>query len=135
MEDHRFIDRLWEDWSPGYDATFDVSKVKESIASPANLAAAIGYYRAMFDDSTHLPAYGEAQAAAASPPPQPTLYLHGAQDGCLGADIVGDVTGYLSNGSEQVTVPGAGHFLHVERPAIVNERVLRFLSQDQTSSP
>ena len=41
-----FLDRLWQDWSPGYDAGEDLARVKESLREPANLAAAIGYYRA-----------------------------------------------------------------------------------------
>ncbi len=122
-----FIDKLWADWSPGYDARFDTSKVKEAIGDPANLEAAIGYYRAMFDTSLHDPAYAAAQAAAGSPPPQPTLYLHGGQDGCMAFEMVGDVLPFLSEGSEQTTIPGAGHFLHLERPEAVNEAILRFL--------
>src|SRR6476660_873128 len=41
-----FLDRLWHDWSPGYDAGEDLARVKESLRDPANLAAAIDYYRA-----------------------------------------------------------------------------------------
>ena len=88
---HEFLDHLWEDWSPGYDASWDVARVKESIGSPDNLAAAIGYYRAMFDSARHSADYEEPQVASASSPPQPTLYLHGADDGCLALDAVGDV--------------------------------------------
>jgi pimeloyl-ACP methyl ester carboxylesterase len=127
FDDYRFIEKLWEDWSPGYDATFDVSKVRESLLDPANLLAAISYYRAMFDASLHDPAYADAQAASSSPPPQPTLYMHGAEDGCMSLEVVGDVLPFLSEGSEQSTVPGAGHFLHLEKPDEVNKAVLRFL--------
>jgi pimeloyl-ACP methyl ester carboxylesterase len=128
LDGHRFIDRLWADWSPGYDASFDVSKVKESIGEPSNLEAAIGYYRAMFDPSLHDPRYADAQAASSSPPPQPTLYLHGGNDGCFAVEGVGDVLPYLSEGSVQETIPAAGHFLHLEQPEMVNERVLRFIA-------
>ena len=34
---HEFLDRLWADWSPGYDASWDLARVKESIGDPANL--------------------------------------------------------------------------------------------------
>jgi pimeloyl-ACP methyl ester carboxylesterase len=126
-ENLAFIDALWADWSPGYDATFDLSKVKESIATPENLQAAIGYYRAMFDVSLHDPRYAEAQAAASSSPPQPTLYLHGAADGCMALDVVGDVLPFLSPDSEQATVQEGGHFLHLEKPEVVNELILQFV--------
>ena len=32
-----FLDRLWQDWSPGYDAAQDLARVKESLRQPANL--------------------------------------------------------------------------------------------------
>jgi pimeloyl-ACP methyl ester carboxylesterase len=41
-----FIDKLWRDWSPGYEPGDHLAQVKESLREPANLAAAIGYYRA-----------------------------------------------------------------------------------------
>ncbi len=127
LDDHAFIDGLWSDWSPGYDGSWDVARVKEAIGNPDNLVAAIGYYRAMFDPTLYDPAYAAAQVAAGGMPPQPTLYLHGADDGCLAIDGIGDVLPYLSPGSEQVTVAQAGHFLQVEQPNAVNEHVLRFI--------
>ena len=39
-DDLAFVDRLWAEWSPGYDATEDLPRVKESLRDPANLAAA-----------------------------------------------------------------------------------------------
>ena len=127
LDDHAFIDGLWADWSPGYDASWDVARVKEAIGGPDNLTAAIGYYRAMFDPTLQDPVYAAAQAATAGTPPQPTLYLHGADDGCLARDAVGDVLPFLSPGSEQVTVADAGHFLQVEQPGVVNDHILRFI--------
>ncbi len=41
-----FIDQLWRDWSPGYDAAGHLAEVKDCLRDPANLSAAIGYYRA-----------------------------------------------------------------------------------------
>jgi pimeloyl-ACP methyl ester carboxylesterase len=124
---HEFIDDLWADWSPGYDAAWDVARVKESIGDPANLASAIGYYRAVFDPTRRSAAYAEAQVASASSPPQPTLYLHGGDDGCMGVDSIGDVGAVLSQDSEHFIVERAGHFLHLEQPDVVAAHVLRFL--------
>jgi pimeloyl-ACP methyl ester carboxylesterase len=126
LHDHLFIDGLWADWSPGYDAAWDVARVKEAIGAADNLTAAIGYYRAMFDATRHAAVYADAQAATGGTPPQPTLYLHGADDGCLALDGIGDVLPFLSLGSVQVTVPNAGHFLQVEQPEVVNAHVLQF---------
>jgi len=55
MDDFVFIDHLWADWSPGYDAAFDLARVKESIGDPEHIAAAIGYYRALYDSDRHSP--------------------------------------------------------------------------------
>ncbi len=127
LDDYAFIDRLWADWSPGLDASWDAARVKEALASAESLSAAIGYYRAMFAGPPDDPAAVAAQAAAGTVPPQPTLYLHGSDDGCMGIDIIGPVTDYLAPGSEMAVVEGAGHFLHLERPDQVNDRIIEFL--------
>lgn len=128
--DFEVIARLWEDWSPGHDGAEDVAHVRDALRDPANLAAAIGYYRAMFDPSVHDPAYADAQAATQLPLPQPTLYLHGRDDGCLGVEMVGDgvLAGLPAEGSRYEIVDGAGHFLQVEQPEIVNRLIIDFVT-------
>ena len=128
LEDHAFLDKLWADWSPGYDGAWDVARVKESISAEANLSAAIGYYRAMFSGPSEDSAAAAAQAAGDAVAPQPTLYLHGAEDGCMGVNVIGPVTDHLGPGSELVIVDGAGHFLHLEQPDLVNRHILGFLA-------
>jgi pimeloyl-ACP methyl ester carboxylesterase len=127
MDDHAFIDRLWSDWSPTYDGTWDAARVKEALAGEANLTAAISYYRSMFGAPPDDPVASAAQAAGETVAPQPTLYLHGDADGCMGVEVIGPVTDHLAPGSELVVVGGAGHFLHLEHPDEVNGHVLRFL--------
>ena len=124
-----FVEHLWRDWSPGYaDNAFDVARTLEAIPAGPNLAAALGYYRATFDPSGNDPALAAEQAAAGQIPPQALLYLHGADDGCMGADLAAmvDPAG-LATGSRVEVVPGVGHFLHVEDPDGVNDRIVRFL--------
>jgi pimeloyl-ACP methyl ester carboxylesterase len=131
VDDLAFIDRLWADWSPGYDAAEDLVHVKAALRDPANLAAALGYYRAtlggvgLSDD----PEVASLQAAADSEaPPLPTLYLHGRTDGCMGASLAEPAAEILTaEGSRVELVDDAGHFLHLERPDEVNRLVLDFL--------
>lgn len=127
-DDFRFIQRLWEDWSPGYDASEDLREVRKSLSEPGSLAAALTYYRASLDPSGDLPRYAGEQAAGMSLAPQPTLYLHGAQDGCIGSDLADAAKAYLTSpGSRVHMVANAGHFLQVEQPEVVNTEILQHL--------
>lgn len=129
MNDLEFIDHLWADWSPGYDASADLPAVKDALRDPAHLAAALGYYRATIGGVGLVPALQAAEDAIGGTPPQPHLYLHGRTDGCMGAEIAEMAAAFLpSPGSEAVIVEGAGHFLQLEQPDEVNDRIMRFLT-------
>jgi pimeloyl-ACP methyl ester carboxylesterase len=65
-------------------------------------------------------------------PGQPTLYLHGADDGAFLAARVHEAAKHLSDDSRVEVLPGVGHFLHLERPGDVNARVLEWLSGSPT---
>jgi pimeloyl-ACP methyl ester carboxylesterase len=128
LDDYSFIDQLWRDWSPGYDGSWDVARVKESIGDPERIVAAISYYRALYDPSLQVPELADEQAASLLPTPKPTLYLHGRDDNCMLLSSVGSPLDFMAEGSEMEIVDGTGHFLHVERPDVVNRRIVGFLT-------
>ena len=128
LDDYAFIDGLWADWSPGYEASFDVARVKESIGDPAHIAAAIGYYRALYDPALADPELADEQNAALAPTPKPTLYLHGRNDGCMLLSSIGNPLEFMAEGSQMVVIEDAGHFMHVEQPDVVNRHIMEFLA-------
>ena len=116
----RLSSRLWHDWSPGYDARTDLAFLLESVPDVEGARAVVSYYRAAARPSglKHLQ-HGM--------PLVPTLYLHGARDGCLEPRFFPLVAGRLTGESRAELVPEAGHFLQVEQPDVVNALVAEFI--------
>jgi pimeloyl-ACP methyl ester carboxylesterase len=131
-DDFAFIDNIWGDWSPGYDASDDLPKFKDCVREPVHLQAALGYYWGQFDPTRFgSPDWVAEQAAAwGADITQPTLYLHGTDDGCHGMtqQQVDRVPHYCGPGSQAELIHGVGHFMMVQRPSDINKRVLDFLS-------
>jgi len=128
-EDFEFVRNLWLDWSPGWKFPEDeMDALRATFREPGVLEAAIAYYRCMLDPARQDPALAAEQGMQhLMPIAVPTLYLHGANDGCLGAELVAGMDAMFPAGLRTVVVEGAGHFLHAERPDAVNEAVLEFL--------
>ena len=101
--------------------------VPSSQRSPGVLTAALGYYRATLSGQNVDPALAEDAAAINGPVPVPALHLHGADDGCIGAEICEGMEAFFPAGLRKRIVEGAGHFLQLERPDVVNPEILDFL--------
>ena len=133
-DDLAFLDELWHDWSPGFQAGEHLAQVKQSLRQPANLAAALGYYRAAGGAGLVGQAAGAAgrfaaeQQAIGRQAPQPTLYLHGARDGCIDVGLARGSERFLAPSSRMIVIDDAGHFLHLEDPAQVNDHILSWVS-------
>ncbi|HEY5663614.1 MAG TPA: alpha/beta hydrolase [Ilumatobacter sp.] len=125
--DLAFIDMLWADWSPGFEAAADIGHVKGCLREPAHLAAALGTYRAMLGDGARTAELTAIERAGAGVLGQPTLYLHGRHDGCIGVDVAESARATCPWATIEI-VEDAGHFLHLERPDVVNRRVVEFVA-------
>ena len=129
--DFALIDRLWRDWSPSYEPPAEYLRaVKDTLGAPGGLDAALGYYRHLLNPLKQDARLAVVEAAGTGWVPVPTLYLHGADDGCIGADMVDadDMRPLFTGGLEAEILPGLGHFLHLEDPAKVNGRIVEFLT-------
>jgi pimeloyl-ACP methyl ester carboxylesterase len=118
-----FWESLWADWSPGYDPGDDIDELRRHVTAD-NIANVVAPYRASFNPQFADP-NAEAEAAATMQlPPIPTLYLHGADDGAIGADLLGDLGQYFpAAGSAAEIVDGVGHFLHLEKPDLIAAKI------------
>jgi pimeloyl-ACP methyl ester carboxylesterase len=126
-DDMAFIDMLWADWSPGFDGGEDLARAKAALRDPVNRAAALGYYRAVLGSGYVDPALADVQALATEIPPQPTLYLHGRTDGVIGVEVADLARRDAPDHLRIEVLDGGGHFLHLEQPDTVNDRIIDFL--------
>jgi pimeloyl-ACP methyl ester carboxylesterase len=118
-----FWESLWADWSPGYDPADDIAELRRHVSAD-NIADVISPYRASFNPEFADPDAVAEASATMQPPPVPTLYLHGADDGAIGAELLGDVTAHLpAAGSAFEIIDGTGHFLHLEKPELIAAKI------------
>ncbi|WP_416561772.1 alpha/beta fold hydrolase [Nocardia testacea] len=128
----RLIPRLWHDWSPRYESDTDIARTLAALPTTAHRTAALSYYRA-FVRFTGKPAarYADLHRHWDGAPGVPMMYLHGGADTTLHPAFTAGVAEVLAPaGGRMQTVPGAGHFLHLEQPARVAELLLGFLGGD-----
>ncbi|HVA70404.1 MAG TPA: alpha/beta hydrolase [Acidimicrobiales bacterium] len=123
-----FIERLWRTWSPNYAPEEDMAHVRHALGNREHLRAALGYYRAMFDATPLLyPSLQYLADSALTSSTVPTLYLHGATDGCIAPLDSTKVLGALGTDSRYDVLRDVGHFLHLEQPGTVHRALDAFL--------
>jgi pimeloyl-ACP methyl ester carboxylesterase len=131
FNDFALIDRFWRDWSPSFEPPAEyLRRVKDMFGAPGCLEAAVDYYRHLLNPLQQDQRLAIVEAAGSGWVPVPTLYLHGADDDCIGADMIDadEMKPLFPAGLEAEIIPGVGHFLHLEDPAKVNGRIVEFLT-------
>lgn len=121
LGDFAFIDHLWKTWSPGVTLPPDyLPQLKRCLAQ--SLPAPLAYYRAMFRPV--VPALRRILDPSVRKIQVPTLHLTGGADRCIKPSSGDGQERYFSGSFRSEVVAGAGHFLPMERPALLAERIL-----------
>jgi pimeloyl-ACP methyl ester carboxylesterase len=123
--DLALIDRLWRQWSPGLslDPALQAELHKHLQAS---MPAPLKYYRGLLR-----PGMLGAIRRLSRPIAVPMLQLHGADDGCILPQQVDDRPRFARRHALEV-VPGVGHFLHIEAPEAIAERIAAWASSERS---
>ncbi|MEO9329386.1 alpha/beta fold hydrolase [Gordonia aurantiaca] len=125
---------LWRRWrlrhlgDPRPDYRLDIDHALASMSTPAHRSATLGYYRALLRPRV-APRYRSFRNDWLGEPRCRTLYLHGADDGCMQSRLTDHVHDLLPAGSAAAVVARAGHFLHLDRPEEVNKTIVTFLAR------
>jgi len=132
--DFAFLEHWWRDASPEYDPAPIIERVKATFREPGVVTAALNYYRHTFHPANRDPGLQVLQERMSSAPtPVPTLALHGTRDRPGRLEAFEGMDDLFLKGLEKVVFPGAGHFLHLERPGEVNRRIVEFLASTRVS--
>src|SRR5262249_28690482 len=127
--DFAFLEHWWRDASPEYVPPPEIMEsVKQTFRQTGVVTAALSYYRHTFHPANHDPALQALQARVRSAPiPVPTLAFHGTKDRPGRLEAFETMDDLFVQGVERIVLPGTGHFLHLERPQEVNQRIVAFL--------
>lgn len=110
---------IWRAWSPDLDPDpADLAAAVDPLAAPGGLAAQLGYYRALPRAIPGLLTGAPAAMAC------PTLFLHGRDDQCIHVAVAEAAQGDLAPGATLEVIDDVGHFLHLEAPEAIADRVL-----------
>ncbi len=97
----------------------DAKKHYQNAFERSDFAAMLNYYKANY------PSPGSDSAVAPSSPPplltMPVLIFHGLEDTALHSDGLNNTWDWAEKDVTIVTVPGAGHFVQQDAPALVSQ--------------
>jgi len=127
--DGAFIRRLWASWSPGWTCPEPAMRaVLDALSRPGVASAALAYYRHAPDIFTD--AGRRSWRLLRARVKVPALAMAGALDGCMDSALydVGISADDFEAGVTFERVEGAGHFLHQERPEVVNRLLIDWLA-------
>lgn len=129
-----FLTNLWNSFfwtAPLAPWPEELEAVKTTLSQPGVLTAALNYYRHSFNPAKHHPSLESIRDRQDDPISVPTLYIRGADDGGIGVECAEGMEKAFTAGLEKHIIPGAGHFVHQEKPEAVNRLLLAFLKRNE----
>jgi pimeloyl-ACP methyl ester carboxylesterase len=129
-DDYAFVETLWKRWSPDWQFTpEELEQVKSTFRQPGVVNAATQYYRCLLSPLS-LSAQ-QSWSLLTSNLEVPVLALAGENDGCMDARLYDHLMQApdFDKGLSVDLLPDAGHFLHRERPDVVNGLILDWLGR------
>jgi len=128
FSDGVFVRMLWRRWSPGWDAPEAlVRPVLDALDDPSVTRAMLGYYRCL--GRIFHRQHQQGRRALKLPYQVPCLMISGSDDGCMDSrlfELAMSENDFMA-GAELYRLMGAGHFCHLEKPALVHAKLLSFL--------
>jgi pimeloyl-ACP methyl ester carboxylesterase len=131
--DYALIEFLWALWSPGWDYPDErIESVKETFRTGDTADHAIQYYRDTVGGQVSSLARDFLRLEPPTPddvPPvrTPTLVVAGDTDGCIAPALFDHADGVIED-AKVVRIQDAGHFMHLERPEVVGEEIVEYLT-------
>jgi pimeloyl-ACP methyl ester carboxylesterase len=127
--DWALVKRLYRTWSPGLELSDeDWSELRSTFAAPGVKKAMLAYYRQNASPRVLL-GWKKSEAAALTTVPVRTLAITGEDDGCIDTRLYDHVfhDEDFPDGVHVERIRDAGHFVHLERPELVNSLLLDWM--------
>lgn len=127
-----FVRRYWRTWSPGLDDPRPwADPVARAVVGRSRRRAWFGPYRALVPRPGHVDAWRRSLALVRQRVRVPTLFVVGADDGCIGPDAFADADRHVDAPCVVRRIPNAGHFVTVERPERVVREIVDFTGRTE----
>lgn len=129
----RLVEWFYENWSPALpNPRKHAERIKGKFRDDDRLRAALAYYRGLLRGLAVNPRkYLESGWLSRKMPDVPTYVLAAENDGCIAPEVFEGTKEALGADGRFDVLPGAGHFMHLERPEELARRVEEFLSKQK----
>ena len=127
--DFDFLLKWWQDASPEFEIPREVMEgVKETFRQEGTVEAAVNYYRHTFNPAGKDPTLAELSEKIGAPTTLPCLAFHGTRDRPGRLETFENMDHLFTNKLEKVVIERTGHFMHLEQPEMVNNKIIQFLT-------